>query len=463
MPRCSKTRKLALAGLAALLPACGAAPPVGVLGGYRLDDGRVVSVRRSTDETLRYRLLDSGRSGRLYRDSGDGYVSGPGFSDREPVHLAVEFERDQNGLARALRWLPTDASALRGKRIGRERWVSFESEGTLLAARLHLPEGPGPHPGIVLVHGSGKSAASEWFYNGDFMVANGIAVLAFDKRGTGRSEGDYTFDFYQLARDAVAAVDFLRAQPEVMADRVGLAGYSQGAWVAPLAASMSGAVRCVLVSYGIIESPAEEAWLEMRNILVDNGVSGSDLEDAEALVRAAVEVVASRFNDGWDEFGALKQAYKGTDWVRHLRDTPVGGLMRYPKFLVKLFGRGKLPPGLRWHYDSTTLLEGLEVPMAWFLAEEDRAAPNEQTLAKLRRWVAQGKPYELFLYPRTDHGMLEFDERNGERVYRGYAPEYFRAEVSAARRLLLPQEVELGPAPATLDARPPSTAASVRR
>jgi dienelactone hydrolase len=446
------------------IAACGSAPPVGVLGAYRLDDGRVVSVRRSSDETLRYRQFDSGKSGRLYHESSDRYVSGPGFSDRAPVRLAVRFERDRDGLARTLLWSPSEERALKGARIGRERWVTFESDGALLAGRLHLPESSGPHPGVVLVHGSGKSAASEWFYNGDFMVAHGIAVLAFDKRGTGRSKGAYTFDFDQLARDVVAAVDFLRAQPEVMADRIGLSGYSQGAWVAPLAASMSGNVRCALVSYGMIESPAEEAWLEMRNILVDNDVSGDDLEDAEALVRAAVEVVAHRFDAGWDEFGALKKAHRDSEWVHHLRDTPVGGLMRYPKWLVKLFGGGKLPPGLRWDYDSTALLDSLEVPMAWFLAEEDRGAPNEQTIPKLRRWNAQGKPYELFLYPGTDHGMLEFHVENGKRVYTGYAPGYFRAEVDAARRLLLPQSVDQwsNPAPApTGERRAP--AAKVRR
>jgi dienelactone hydrolase len=365
-------------------------------------------------------------------------VSGGGFSDREPVQLAVEFERGEDDLARVLRWAPTDAPALNGERIGSERRVEFESDGTSLAGRLHLPDGPGPRPGVVLVHGSGKSAGTEWLYNGDFMVAHGFAVLAFDKRGTGRSDGQYTFDFHQLARDVVAGVDFLRAQHEVNADRVGVSGYSQGAWVAPLAASMSENVRCVLVSYGMIESPAEEAWMEMRDILVTNGVAGTDLEDAESLVRAAVHVVASRFDDGWNEFGALKKAHRNSDWVRHLRDTPVGSLMRYPKWLVRLIGPGRLPHGLPWDYDSTALLDTLDIPMVWFLADRDRSAPNELTISKLRSWNTAGKPYELVVFPGADHGMLEFHEQNSRRIYTGYRAQYFQSEVDAARRLLAP-------------------------
>ncbi len=441
MENCSTRRRsawtfVAFATVAIGAPACGSAPPVELLGAYALEDGRVVSMRRSLDHTLRYRFFADGSSGRLYEDGGDRFVSGAGFSAREPVRCVVEFERNPGARAQALRWTPADGPALRGTRIGREREVTFESDGVFLAGRLHLPETPGPHPGIVLVHGSGTSAGTEWLYNGDFMVAHGIAVLAFDKRGTGRSQGDFTFDFHQLARDVVAAVDFLRARPEVRGDRIALSGYSQGAWVAPLAASMSPHVRCVLVSYGMIESPAEEAWLEMRDILVDHGVSGDELVDAEALVRAAVDVVAQRFEGGWDEFGALKTEHKRAPWVKHLSDTPVGGLMRYPKWLVTLFGRGKLPPGLRWDYDSTALLDTLNVPMAWFLAAEDRSAPNEQTIAKLQQWRAAGKPYELYLFPDTDHGMLEFREENGRRVYTRYTPGYTRAEVEAARRLL---------------------------
>lgn len=422
--------------------ACGAPPPAQVLGAYRLADGRVVSVRRSTDDALRYRFFETGRSGRLYRENDFRYVAGPGFSGREPVQLVVEFERCERALARSLRWEARDAAVLRGERIGRERWVEFESDGSVLRGRLHVPHGPGPHPGMVLVHGSGKSAGSEWLYNGDFMVAHGVAVLAFDKRGTGGSDGDFTFDFFQLARDVVAGVEFMRKQAEIAPERVGVAGYSQGGWVAPLAASMSPHVRCALVSYGMIESPAEEAWLEMRNILVEHGVSGDDLAHAKELVRAAVEVVAQRFDAGWDEFDALKKVHGNAAWTQHLRDTPVGQLLRYPKWLVKLFGRGKLPPGLRWHYDSTALLDSLTVPTVWFLAADDHSAPNEQTIPKLRGWMDAGRAIELFVYPGADHGMLTFDEADGTRTYTGYSAAYYRDEVDAALRFLRPPAAE---------------------
>ena len=58
---------------------------------------------------------------------------------------------------------------------------------------------------IVLVHGSGRDAATQYMYTGDHLPAHGIATLTYDKRGTGASTGEYTFDFELLARDVVAA------------------------------------------------------------------------------------------------------------------------------------------------------------------------------------------------------------------------------------------------------------------
>lgn len=410
-------------------------PPAGLLGAYRLENGDTASIRRSSDDTLRYRMYESGASGRLYREAEHVYVSGPGFAQREPTELVVHFEIDENGTARDLEFQYRDGATVRARREGREREVWFTSDGIRLFGRLHLPDGPPPYPAVVLIHGSGDTPGTEWFYNSDFFVANGIAALTYDKRGSGRSEGAFTFDFQQLAGDAVAAVDYVAAVPEVAADHIGLVGYSQGAWVAPLAASLDDSIRFVIVNYGMIESPAEEARLEMLQLLIDAGVSGSDLRDADELIVAAVDLVANGLESGWPHFEELKAKYRHAAWRHHLDGTPVDQLMSYPRFLVRWIGRSRLPDGLPWHYDSTELLESSAVPMVWLLAEQDRSAPNAQTIEKLRTLAEAGKPYRLILFPDADHGMLTFEEQGGHREYTGYAPGYFQAEVEAARRL----------------------------
>ena len=341
---------------------------------------------------------------------------------------------DEEGRATGLSWTKDRGPALSAERIGREQWLTFDSGGTTLTGRLSLPEGRGPHAAIVLVHGSGADAATEYHYNGDFLAAHGVAALTYDKRGTGRSGGTYTFDFHELASDAVAAVEYLKTRPEVDGRRIGLAGYSQGGWVAPLAASLTDDVRYVIVSYGLIDSPAEEARVETRNTLRKRGVDEASLDQLDELTLAAVRIVATGFKQGWEEFGRLKRRYKREPWVKQLSGTVVGKFVFYPRWVVKWLGPRNAPRDLPWYYDSPAVLEDLDVPMVWLLAEDDESAPLELVLPALRRFQAAGKPYEVIVFPGADHSMLRFTEESGERTYTGYTPGYFEAEVQAARR-----------------------------
>lgn len=148
-------------------------------------------------------------------------------------------------------------------------------------------------------------------------------------------------------------------------------------------------------------------------------VSDADLADAEQLIGAAVALVANEFSSGWEEFDAKKEKYGDSPWMHYLRGTPVDQLVSYPKFLVRLLARWRLPKGLDWNYDSSTLLATANTPMVWLLAREDRSAPNQQTIAKLRAMEGDGRPIELIVFENADHGMVTFDEVNGERVVTG--------------------------------------------
>ncbi|WP_414715723.1 alpha/beta hydrolase family protein, partial [Stenotrophomonas maltophilia] len=109
---------------------------------------------------------------------------------------------------------------------------------------------------VVLVHGSERTMAVAAIYQ-RMLVAQGISVFAYQKRGTGDSEGEYTQNFELLADDAAAALAKAR---ELAAGRFGRAGYfggSQGGWIAPLAATRSQA-DFVAIGFGLVVSPIEE-------------------------------------------------------------------------------------------------------------------------------------------------------------------------------------------------------------
>ena len=103
--------------------------------------------------------------------------------------------------------------------------VSYLSGSTSLAASLLVPEGEGPFPAVVLVHGSGTSDRSNpWtLAYANALVGQGIVVLHPDKRGSGESAGEWrTASFDVLARDVVAAVDLLVSNAVVDTSRIAL-------------------------------------------------------------------------------------------------------------------------------------------------------------------------------------------------------------------------------------------------
>ena len=125
--------------------------------------------------------------------------------------------------------------------------VSVAGPAGPLAATLELPGGVGPFPGVVLVSGSGPLDRNSDYKKLRFGVSRelaaalrdaGIASLRFDKRGVGTSDLDWrTAGLEDNADDVAAAVETLRARPEVRDDQVLLVGHSEGAILAGMVAA----------------------------------------------------------------------------------------------------------------------------------------------------------------------------------------------------------------------------------
>ena len=125
---------------------------------------------------------------------------------------------------------------------------TFQHAGIHFSATLALPDGDGPFPAVLLLPGSGpidrdentrRARLSVFRDLTEHFVARGIATYRYDKRGIGRSGGDYwSCGFSDNGKDAAAAFAALNHRPEVRADRLFVLGHSEGTFhAAHLAAS----------------------------------------------------------------------------------------------------------------------------------------------------------------------------------------------------------------------------------
>jgi pimeloyl-ACP methyl ester carboxylesterase len=153
-------------------------------------------------------------------------------------------------------------------RLYEQEQVTFANGEVRLAGVLLLPPGPGPHPALVFVHGSGPGTRGQYPFEADRFARQGIAVLAFDKRGAGESTGNWRLaDFDVLAEDVLAGVHYLRQDRRIRADKIGLWGISQAGWIIPLAAAGSEEVAFIVpVSGGAVTPAEQEVWRQPQNL-----------------------------------------------------------------------------------------------------------------------------------------------------------------------------------------------------
>jgi uncharacterized protein len=420
--------------IGSIVSGCASRPagPVPV-GAWMLDGDLVVTTASGTDG-LRYRNLRTGESQQLVpdprseiSDTAGAWSTGPGWG-ADPDQPPLRLELKGGGLV----WLDGH-EARRASRIAvREIPLTVQSGNVTLSGRLLLPICDGLHAAVVIVHGSGRESAVSTYAQPWAFAANGIATLVFDKRGTGASGGDFTMDFSVLADDVVQAVHALRESGHVDPNRIGLAGYSQGGWVAPLAASRTN-VAFLLVAYGMIDSPASEDRLETLESLRRRGFSEDDLTRADEVISAVHAIIESDFREGWSELGSLKRRYQAEPWMREMGGFS-GPFVRFPRWILTTFGKRRMPPGLPLHHDSYEILEQLDVPMLWLVAGADREAPPGETIAWLE--ANPRTSIEWTVYPDADHGMLEFVERDGQRIYTRVVPAFYIDQTNWVREAI---------------------------
>jgi pimeloyl-ACP methyl ester carboxylesterase len=148
-----------------------------------------------------------------------------------------------------------------------EREVVFESGSVHLAGTMILPQPEGRSPGVILIPGSGpidrnenskKISINAFREIANYLAGEGIASLRYDKRGVGKSEGDYwRTGFYDNVSDASAALSFLKSQDGIQSSNVFLLGHSEGALISTRLAGMGEDVAGVILLAGAAQSGEE--------------------------------------------------------------------------------------------------------------------------------------------------------------------------------------------------------------
>lgn len=177
--------------------------------------------------------------------------------------------------------------------------ITFDNQDAdiTLAGTLTLPEGKGPFETVILISGSGPQDRNEeilehkpFLVISDHLTRNGFAVLRYDDRGVGESEGVHaTGTSADLATDVESAVRYLKGRKEVQS--IGLMGHSEGGILAAMVAARSKDVDFVVLMAGSAV-PGMEILLRQQELIARKaGATDDQIEKSLALNRKIMETV----------------------------------------------------------------------------------------------------------------------------------------------------------------------------
>ena len=185
---------------------------------------------------------------------------------------------------------PPPAPAVAADASFHETDFSVDEGERALPGTLAMPNGDGPFPAVVLVHGSGPQDRDETIgANKPFLdiarglAAQGIAVLRYEKRTKARPQdfagGNFGVDD-ETTNDAVLAVAALRKTPGIDPNRVFVLGHSQGGMMAPRIAAKSGHVAGLVLLAAPSRSLLDIVIEQNRRLAVLDDGKTSDAERA---------------------------------------------------------------------------------------------------------------------------------------------------------------------------------------
>jgi uncharacterized protein len=132
---------------------------------------------------------------------------------------------------------------------------------TLTLAGWFIPGASKDAPVFIVLHGKGDNRIGVTKYAG-MLARAGYAVLAYDHRHHGRSEGRYATYGYYEGHDVSAAIDYLAGRGDCNTGRLGIMGESYGAATAIMAAARDPRIRLLI---------EDSAYPDLATVIADYG------------------------------------------------------------------------------------------------------------------------------------------------------------------------------------------------
>ncbi len=297
---------------------------------------------------------------------------------------------------------------------GQVESIQFQSDIELEGV-LVKPDGPGPHPVILLLHGAGGNHQSYdklfFKFHTNAFLKKGFAVMVYSKRS--QDDVDYRyFTYHDLLDDAHAAIAFLKERNDINRKQIGVMGISESGWFTPELVSKNPEVRFVINRVSSSLNVRETIKHEVRSDATTEGFNSKEID----------EVIIPLTEQIWNYYISVsKNEIPAEGEEREEINRQLAKLHQDDHF-SNWFGAGQLMPydsilyrsrAMRYSYDPTIFLNKIDVPMLYIMAGKDKNIPTEKVIQHLQVLKGQGKNLSIKLYPEASHYLYKFGLEDG--------------------------------------------------
>jgi pimeloyl-ACP methyl ester carboxylesterase len=286
-----------------------------------------------------------------------------------------------------------------------EEEVKFVNADVSLAGVLFKPkESEKPIPYVILVHRSGwEDRNTPWYHSlACSLASKGVGVLLYDKRGTGKSTGNFSSaNFNVLADDAVSTFNYIKERKDLNYTKIGFLGASQGGWITPLAANKVSNCGFAILIVGPAVSVYEQDINRVQYTLTDEGYSKKSIDSALHYSGLFFKYIQTNNTKDWVTLKTYALKIKDKKWIDYL-DIP----------------QSKTGEDILWwrnnRYDPKDALDKIRCPVLSIFGEKDVLVPPAENKNKMETYLKNaGVDYKIVTIKDCGHDMITKGELNG--------------------------------------------------
>ena len=292
-----------------------------------------------------------------------------------------------------------------------------KTDSIKIGATLTIPVGKKKYPAVVLVSGTGKQdrdgtmAGHKLFAQiADHLSNNGIAVLRMDDRGVGQTTGIYdSATTANFAKDALAAINYLKSRPEINSKKIGLLGHSEGGMAIAIAASQSNSVAFLVSLAGLCMNGYDALIVQNRDLVMSSPLSDVDKKRSNAINELMFQTalanadslnMADKLNETYNKWKAEDDAYFKTLNIQfdHFR------------FPIYSYVRQATSPWYRYFikYNAVKTLSRVNIPILAINGEKDVMVAYQPNLENWKKLPNRGRNKDVTTeaIPNVNHLLL---------------------------------------------------------